>query len=124
MDILHHVKQKVDVTLGRDTPNWRALNACPPCNYEVQLAYTTWKRSVSLTLIKLQDEVPLVPKALHAFDGNYSTKWAANAGLVDTWPFVSDYLKLREYVNKFEDEVKRKAPDDQDEVNTRCFAIQ
>jgi hypothetical protein len=80
-----------------------------------------------LTLIKLQDEELLVPKALHAFNGNYSTKWVANAGLVDIWPFNSDYLKLREYVNKFEDKVKWKAQealDDQDEVNAYCFAIQ
>ena len=67
--------------------------------------------------------MPLIPKALHAFDGNYSTKWVANVGLVDTRPFDSDYLKSCEYVNKFEDEVKRKAPDDQDKVNTHCFAI-
>jgi hypothetical protein len=80
-----------------------------------------------LTLIKLQDKEPLVPKALHAFDGNYSTKWVANAGHVDVWPFNSDYLKSCEYVNKFENKVKQKvqeALDNQDEVNAHCFSIQ
>ena len=61
----------------------------------------------------------MVPKALHVVDGNYSSKRAANAGLVDTRLFNSDYLVLREYVNTFENEVKRKvpvAPEDHDKV--------
>jgi hypothetical protein len=67
--------------------------------------------------MKLQDEQPLVPRALHAIDGNYSAKQAANANLVNTCQFNSDYLKSREYVDKFEDEVQRKTPENRDEVN-------
>lgn len=43
-------------------------------------------------------------------DGGYSTKQAANAGLVDKRPFESSYLLPRAYVNKFENEVKRRKP--------------
>ena len=49
-----------------------------------------------------------MPKALHAVDGNYSSKQAANSGLVDIQKFHSDYHISREYVDKFQDEVKRK----------------
>jgi hypothetical protein len=35
LDILQCIKVDVNVALVHDTPNWRALNACPSCNYEV-----------------------------------------------------------------------------------------
>lgn len=38
-------------------------------------------------------------------DGNYSVKRVANAGLVDTKEFPSDYILPREYVDRFKDEV-------------------
>lgn len=55
--------------------------------------------------------MPLVPAALHAVDGNYSLKRAANAGLADTRTFKSSYLLSREYVDRFQYEVKKKKPD-------------
>jgi Kyakuja-Dileera-Zisupton transposase len=67
--------------------------------------------------MKLQDEQLLVPRALHAIDGNYSVKQAANSSLIDTHQFNSDYLMSCEYVNKFKNEVQRKTPENQDEVN-------
>lgn len=33
--ILRRIDKQVLQALGRDTPNWRVLNACPPCGYEV-----------------------------------------------------------------------------------------
>lgn len=53
--------------------------------------------------------MPLVPRALHVVDGNYSAKRAANAGLVDQRIFKSDYLISRSEVNRFQDEVKSRA---------------
>ncbi len=35
LSILRAVKKRVTVALGRDTPDWRALYACPACGYEV-----------------------------------------------------------------------------------------
>ncbi|KAG1785411.1 uncharacterized protein HD556DRAFT_1435133 [Suillus plorans] len=34
--ILRGVDRKINETLGRDAPNWRVLNACPPCTYELE----------------------------------------------------------------------------------------
>lgn len=34
--ILRAVDKQVAAALGRDTPNWRVLNACPPCTYKVR----------------------------------------------------------------------------------------
>jgi hypothetical protein len=33
--ILRRIDKQVLQALGRDTPNWQVLNACPPCGYEV-----------------------------------------------------------------------------------------
>lgn len=54
--------------------------------------------------------MPLVPRALHVVDGNYSSKRAANAGVADKREFPSDYLLSREHVNKFQYEVKGRPP--------------
>lgn len=35
--ILHKIEEDVKDALGYNTPNWRILNACPPCGYEVGL---------------------------------------------------------------------------------------
>jgi hypothetical protein len=35
LSILRDVDKQVSVALERTTPNWRVLNACPPCGYEV-----------------------------------------------------------------------------------------
>ncbi|KAI0083349.1 hypothetical protein BDY19DRAFT_987928 [Irpex rosettiformis] len=88
LDILRRVRQEVDCTLGRDTPNWRIKNACPCCNY------------------KLKDEPQLIPSRLLAMDGNNSAKRVASAGLVDFSTFESDYFLSRDEVDRFKDEVK------------------
>lgn len=53
-----------------------------------------------------------MPAALHAHNGGYSNKRAANAGVVDTRAFDSSYLLSRPYVNQFQNEVKSKKPED------------
>lgn len=58
---------------------------------------------------QLEGEEPLVPKAFHVVDGNYSYKRAANAGLVDQRIFEGDYVIPRAQVNKFQYEVKSRA---------------
>ncbi|KAJ7813590.1 hypothetical protein B0H13DRAFT_2382351 [Mycena leptocephala] len=49
-----HVDGRVQVALGRNTPNWRLKNVCPTCLYE------------------LQGEVPIPLPFLCTFDGNNS----------------------------------------------------
>lgn len=57
-------------------------------------------------------------------DGNYSVKRVANAGLVDTKEFPSDYILPREYVDRFKDEVTHRAePEDTAEVSTTFWLI-
>lgn len=50
------VRQQVLQALGRTTPNWRMLNTCPPCQYEVE------------------GEFPLPIRMMCALDGNNSLK--------------------------------------------------
>ncbi|KAG2101883.1 uncharacterized protein F5147DRAFT_746939 [Suillus discolor] len=37
LSILQDVDRQVSVALGRDSPDWRVLNACPPCSYELRM---------------------------------------------------------------------------------------
>lgn len=68
---------------------------------------------------QLEDEVPLVPRAWYAQDGNFSLKRAADAGLADQRQFTSTYNISRADVDVFKDEVKRKGPvEDDTEVST------
>ena len=36
IEICQEVERRVMAALGRDDPDWRVLNACPPCNYVVR----------------------------------------------------------------------------------------
>jgi len=54
--ILNRVRLCVRKTLGRDGPNWRMLNCCPPCQY------------------RLEGEEKLPVRMLASFDGNDSLK--------------------------------------------------
>ncbi|KAI0674940.1 hypothetical protein C8Q78DRAFT_1075288 [Trametes maxima] len=100
--IMRDVEAGVSRALGRDTPNWRALNACPPCGY------------------KLQDEPSLLYGRLYAMDGNNSLKRLAPLGgrkVGDDRTFDdSDYFLSKETVDKYANEVRSrptvKSPDD------------
>lgn len=96
LDILYTVRRRVAEALGQDTPNWRALNACPTCDY------------------RLDDELPLEFSKLVAIDGNNSL-CRVNAQLtrdvisyIDTWTAHTDYWLSPEFVDQFKNEVKAK----------------
>jgi len=38
LEIIRIVDDRVKVALGQDSPDWRVLNACPACSYEVRSA--------------------------------------------------------------------------------------
>lgn len=100
--ILRLVNTRVKQALGHDTPDWRVLNACPPCTY------------------KLEGEPPRTFNRTMAFDGNNSMKRLYKLGdrrVQDMRPFTeSDYLLSPEYVDQYKDEVKSRrgpaVPDD------------
>ncbi|KAG1729622.1 uncharacterized protein EDB91DRAFT_1059885, partial [Suillus paluster] len=86
--ILREVRTLVDQALGRDTPHWRMLHACPVCNY------------------KQPDEPPLYPARLDAFDGNNSLKRVNGSGHADERSFPSTYLIPAAEVDLFKDDVR------------------
>ncbi|KAG1767502.1 hypothetical protein EDD22DRAFT_978132 [Suillus occidentalis] len=88
LTILREVKTLVDQALGRDTPHWRMLHACPACNY------------------KQPDEPPLYPARLDAFDGNNSLKRVDGSGHADERVFQSTYLIPAGEVDLFKDDVR------------------
>ncbi|KIM88060.1 hypothetical protein PILCRDRAFT_3755 [Piloderma croceum F 1598] len=90
--ILCAVNKQVSEALGRTTPNWRVLNACPPCRYE------------------LEGEPKLVFHRMIAFNGNESLKCLELSGdraVGDTQIFTdSDYYLELSFVDPFAHEVK------------------
>ncbi|KAG1887413.1 uncharacterized protein F5891DRAFT_967298 [Suillus fuscotomentosus] len=98
--ILRQVEQRVNAALGRSTPNWRILNSCPPCTYE------------------LEDE-PLLPfSRMYVLDGGNSAKHMAGLGGCergDTRTYTeSDYIIPRDFVDSFANEVRPCASDSDD----------
>ncbi|KAG6852477.1 hypothetical protein C0991_011677 [Blastosporella zonata] len=92
LTIRRHVDTRVAKHLGQDSPNYRVLNACPPCNYE------------------LQGEPELTYRHMIAIDGNNSLKrikGISNRQIGDTRQFQdSDYFLSHEFVNIYANEVK------------------
>ncbi|KAE9404798.1 hypothetical protein BT96DRAFT_973001 [Gymnopus androsaceus JB14] len=89
--ILRKVDTRVSAELGHNTPDYRALNSCPPCTYE------------------LEGEPPLKFSRMVVVDGNNSLKRMDGVGkreVADTRVFgESDYYLSEEFVNTFADEV-------------------
>ncbi|KAF9030670.1 hypothetical protein BDP27DRAFT_1246108 [Rhodocollybia butyracea] len=89
--MLRKVDSRVARELGHDSPNYRALNSCPPCTYE------------------LEDEPPQIFSRMVAVDGNNSLKRLDGVGkreVSDTRVFgESDYYLSEEFVNLYADEV-------------------
>ncbi|GBE87425.1 hypothetical protein SCP_1101010 [Sparassis crispa] len=92
LTILRMVRKKVLSALGCDMPNWRALNGCPACRYE------------------LKDEPSLEFSCMYCMDGNSSLKRLAPVGgrragdlrtLAD-----SDYYLPEDFIEKYADEVQ------------------
>ncbi|KDQ58311.1 hypothetical protein JAAARDRAFT_89630, partial [Jaapia argillacea MUCL 33604] len=91
--ILRMVDEQVQQALGQDTPNWRALNACPPCGYE------------------LEGEPKMTFPRMICIDRNNSLKRMAQhpdhmTGDLRTFNH-GDYFLPRDFVDKFADEVKQ-----------------
>ncbi|KAI5984616.1 hypothetical protein EDD15DRAFT_2390391 [Pisolithus albus] len=107
-DVYLAIKRIVDghvaAALGRDTPDWRVKNACPPCRYKV----------------RLQDEPKLKYSCMLAFDGNNSLSRmtvAAGRQVGDQRVFYSDYFLDKDYVNLFANEVAGHGTEDSDHDN-------
>ncbi|KAL7283095.1 hypothetical protein ACG7TL_002520, partial [Trametes sanguinea] len=92
LTVLRHVDQRIQASLGRDTPDWRVKNACPPCGYE------------------LEGETPSIFSRKVVIDGNNSLKRLAPTGcrsVGDMRVFVdSKYYLLSDFVERYADEVK------------------
>lgn len=94
LDIIRIVDKRIKQALGRDTPSWRLLNACPACNY------------------RLEDEPPLQFSKLIAIDGNNSLRRVDPTVtkdfnvLQDSRTRTSDIWLSPDEVNRFKDEVK------------------
>lgn len=91
LTILRVIDKQVNQTLKHDTPDWRVLNACPPCTY------------------KLEGEPPRIFNRVVAFDGNNSMRriyQVGDARVRDMRMFTdSNYLIPPEYVDLYKDEV-------------------
>ncbi|KAF9489129.1 hypothetical protein BDN71DRAFT_1402123, partial [Pleurotus eryngii] len=96
--IQQQVTTHVQQALGRDTPDWRVLNACPPCTYE------------------LEDEPELTFCHMLVIDGNNLLKRVGrigNCAVGDTCIFEGgDYFLSREYVDMFASEVQGRSAAD------------
>ncbi|KAJ7451074.1 hypothetical protein FB451DRAFT_1284595 [Mycena latifolia] len=94
---LAEVEKRIQKALGRDTPNWRLKNACPPCMY------------------KLEGEPELLLPLLTTMDGNNSLRRfkqtsrpeeddevpGASKARKDDREVPGDYYLLREEVDKW-----------------------
>ena len=99
LSITREVQQRLDVALGHDTPNWRALNSCPCCQYEVCHIHFY---GLSPDSFKLVDEPPLKFRKISMIDGNTSLRrvnWRASASKKI---FKSDYFLSVDEVNAIE----------------------
>ncbi|KAG0703468.1 hypothetical protein DFH29DRAFT_981912 [Suillus ampliporus] len=87
LSLLRKVERRMLAALGRDTPNWRVLNACPPCTYEVA------------------DEPLLDFGRFYVLDGGNSAKRMASVGsrqIADMQCFVeSNYLLPCDFIDTF-----------------------
>lgn len=93
LEILYRVDRLLKRELKHDSPNWRLLNACPPCTY------------------KLKDEPALNFDWFATIDGNSSLKrWGSSIhnsiARDDCRRPRTDYWISRDVVDKFKDEVK------------------
>jgi len=98
LSITHEVQRKLDEVLAHDTPNWRALNSCPCCQYEVHHlhSYSTFTDS-----FKLVDEPQLKYRKISILDGNTSLRRVDRQESASKQTFQSDYFLPVNEVNEF-----------------------
>ena len=94
LNILQCINSRVDLELGRDTPDWKRLNVCAPCMY------------------RLKGEPHLKYSMLVAMDGNQSLKlvddaFRAGRPLRDDRAGRSTCWLTPEEVDRWKDEVHR-----------------
>ena len=114
LDLLRTIDGRVKIALGRDSPNWRMLNTCPACFYE------------------LKGEPELEFAFLCDMDGNSSLKRAHSSyrhttQRADDRQAQSDYWLHPREVDQFKDEVSSRVViplhiDDRCPNLTRCQA--
>lgn len=90
LEILRRVDSMVKTALKQDSPDYRLLHSCPPCQY------------------KLADEPPLVYSHLMSLDGNSSLKRFASCAATNAPTFTSDYYLSNDAVNVYADEVVKR----------------
>jgi hypothetical protein len=106
--------------LGQVGENWRVLNACPPCNYEVSAFSRLVNSDPDHTIRQLDDELALVFSRMWVVDGNNSLKRVGPLGEREEGDCrvydSSDYFLPTEFVDRYACEVKSrtKSTDDDD----------
>lgn len=99
LSIMREVQQRIDVVLGHDTPNWRVLNSCPCCQYEVCRMHSY---GISTDLFKLVGEPQLKYRKISIMDGNTSLRRVDRRQSASKQMFQSDYFLPVDQVNKFD----------------------
>ena len=97
LSITRNVQRRLDGVLGRDTQNWRALNSCPCCHYEVRHIYS---RCISTDSLKLVDEPQLKYRKITILDGNTSLRRVDRHESASKHIFRSDYFLSVDKVNE------------------------
>jgi hypothetical protein len=120
LEIQRKVEEQVLAALGRDTPNWRVLNACPPCGYEACYFILQSSYSRFQYCLQLEEEPYLKFRRMICVDGNNSLKRFARVGeraIADTRTFQGDYYLSPAFVDRFKDEVGTRARPTDDASN-------
>ena len=99
LSITQEVQRQLDIALGHDTPNWRALNSCPCCQYEVCHMHSY---SIYTDFIKLMDEPQLKYRKIFIMDGNTSLRRVDRHQSASKQMFQSEYFLPVDEVNRFE----------------------
>lgn len=117
LEVLGVVDKRVKEALGHGSPNWRVLNACPACSYEVCRVFHTHLNAVEFP--QLEGEPELVFQRMFAIDGNDSLKRIARIGSRDVGDrrcfSSSDYYIPTEEVDKW---AKEAGPISQEEAGS------
>ncbi|KAF9068746.1 hypothetical protein BDP27DRAFT_1523863 [Rhodocollybia butyracea] len=99
VDVLSRVHNRVQSTLGRDSPNWRLANACPCCLYRVEGEPTmkyqmlgTWDGNNSLKRLARNEPVDNI-------DGTDVPAPGKSKEFIDTRAAGGDYYLTREEVD-------------------------
>lgn len=99
LSITQEVQRQLDVALEHDKPNWRALNSCPCCQYEV---CHICPYCISTDSFKLVDEPQLKYRKISIIDGNTSLRRVDRHKSASKRTFHSNYFLPVDEVNGIE----------------------